>query len=508
MRALIVVGIGAVLIWFGLHRGEAAPVEANEGGAPAVEEGLALDARAPEPGRGATAADEAAAQRARRAASDRSALEKAAAQRAAAEERREMLRTQREAEARAREAAAEEASREEAARRAQAPPPAAEPELRPIESLVRPESPRGQERGLALPGGSIAPPSRAAVALLEAWISREATELESVLKGTAGVQLAPSRAQLVAGFWEAMVGRLDAAQDRFAAVSDSDDVTSEELRLLEAALGAPGVRAIPTNASARGGAGALAYAMRMVLLEDEAQALLRARHYKRAALAWSDLLQQEIDAPWPAHREALLDWARSLEQAQGNHRLSSRGEWPYLEEKVRDGDALTRVRKRVLKRRPDLLICTGLIREVNDVERYIQPGDVLRIPTDRANAVVDLDARIVLYRHGDEVVRVWPVGIGKPGHETPIGDFTVGDKLEDPTDWSKLLPPGAPGNDLGSRWLGLYRNGRKTSYGIHGTTDPSSIGGEVSLGCVRMRNEQVDELFEILPQGAEVRIQR
>ena len=44
----------------------------------------------------------------------------------------------------------------------------------------------------------------------------------------------------------------------------------------------------------------------------------------------------------------------------------------------------------------------------------------------------------------------------------------------------------------------------KDGYGIHGTTDPVSIGTQATQGCVRMLNNEVEELFDILPEGTEV----
>ena len=106
------------------------------------------------------------------------------------------------------------------------------------------------------------------------------------------------------------------------------------------------------------------------------------------------------------------------------------------------------------------------------------------------------------------MVRLWQVGVGKPGNETPIGEYEIGDKLEKPAHSVWGLPYGHPENPLGSRWMALFRAGKKTSYGIHGTSDPDGVGGEVSLGCIRMRNEDVNELYELLPQDAKVVIQR
>ena len=362
---------------------------------------------------------------------------------------------------------------------------------------------------LEFAGGSVGRPEKLATLLFEAWMNSDPADLETYLRVGEGAELPAAKGQLVAGFWEALVGRVEDARERLDAVRDDDAVTSAQVALLSAALDAPGERALPRAANASAGRiEPLAYAMRMVLLHDEAKTLFQARAYEHSAQRFSDLIQMELEAPWDPHHETLVDWGASLARVQANHRFSADGSWPHIEERVQHGDlGLTTVRQRVLKRRPDLLLCVGLLREVNGLGKYIHADQVLRIPTDHANVIVDLDARVLLYRHGDEVLRLWDVGVGKEGHETPLGHYTIGEKVEKPAHTTELLPYGHPDNPLGSRWLTLLKKGQKTSYGIHGTWDPEGVGGRVSLGCVRMRNEDVEELFEILPMGANVVIQ-
>ena len=348
-------------------------------------------------------------------------------------------------------------------------------------------------------------PTRLATLLLEAWIARDSSDLLLYLTEGEGAELPAAQQQIVAAYWEALVGRVEAANERLPTIR-AGNVTSAQLALLSAALDPPGQRAVPQYASS-GRVEPIGLAMQMILLEDEARSLLDAREYARSAVAWSDLMHREIEAPWAPHRAALLAWGKERAKAQNNHRFSRRGQWPSEEIRVQGGDSLTTVRKRFLRQRPNHVICTGLISEVNDVQKYVHPGDVLRIPTDRVNVIVDLDARVVLYRHGDEIVQVWECGVGKPGSETPIGVYTVGDKIKKPAHTTWKLPYGHPDNPLGSRWLALLQDGRNTSYGFHGTSDPSGVGQAVSAGCVRMRNDDVNELFEILPMGAEVIIQ-
>ena len=75
-------------------------------------------------------------------------------------------------------------------------------------------------------------------------------------------------------------------------------------------------------------------------------------------------------------------------------------------------------------------------------------------------------------------------------------------KQVNPT-WFKagaVVPPDSPENILGTRWMGFDLK----SYGIHGTTDPDALGKQVTAGCVRMRNSEVEELYDIAPIGTEV----
>ena len=61
---------------------------------------------------------------------------------------------------------------------------------------------------------------------------------------------------------------------------------------------------------------------------------------------------------------------------------------------------------------------------------------------------------------------------------------------------------------LGSRWLGFADTEEFTGFGIHGTTDPSSVGRASSAGCVRLRQEDIELLFDFVPYKAEVAILR
>jgi len=96
------------------------------------------------------------------------------------------------------------------------------------------------------------------------------------------------------------------------------------------------------------------------------------------------------------------------------------------------------------------------------------------------------------------------VATGRDG-KTPAGTYKIVEKTEHPT-WFPSgrapIPYGTPENELGTHWLALDLPG----YGIHGTWAPETIGSQSSDGCIRMLNEDVEELFSILPRGTAVEI--
>lgn len=104
--------------------------------------------------------------------------------------------------------------------------------------------------------------------------------------------------------------------------------------------------------------------------------------------------------------------------------------------------------------------------------------------------IVDLSDRRLYLLDNDIVVRAYPVGIGRMVTQTPAGEFTIINKQPN------------PGGPFGAFWMGLS----KPSYGIHGTNDPSSIGGLVSHGCIRMYNQDVLQLQALVPIGTRVTI--
>jgi hypothetical protein len=386
----------------------------------------------------------------------------------------------------------------------------ASPEPEPTVSAARTE-PRATSLSAATPEPPKTPESWPAN-LLSSSASGTPDELRiaaALVHGTpaevqqAAGSLAPDRALLLESFAWALAGERQMALSLSEKIAAKEAIATEERTLFEAALtGRAG-----KSADAKG---PVPLAMEMALTARDAACALTERSFPAAARGYSELLAAELGAPWPADRATLARWTKGLDEAQREHRWNPRSEWPSIELKVERGDSLIAIRMRYLADHAGARMCTGLIERANRLKGQLQPGQILRIPTDPARIQVDLDARWALFFLGDEVAAAWPVGIGRPGEETPPGDYTVRNKIENPP-WMKEgqepVPFGDPKNPLGTRWIGWSKDAAKTSYGFHGTWSPESIGQAASDGCVRFLNEDVEELFQILPEGAPIRIQ-
>jgi lipoprotein-anchoring transpeptidase ErfK/SrfK len=146
----------------------------------------------------------------------------------------------------------------------------------------------------------------------------------------------------------------------------------------------------------------------------------------------------------------------------------------------------------------------ALIKKENGLASdVLRLGMPLRIWTGKFSVLVDKSQNILLLQNNGEVVKTYRVATGK-NNITPVGNFKIINKLVHPawTHEGKVIPPESPENILGSRWLGFDVPG----YGIHGTTQPDSIGKQATAGCVRMLNNDVEELFDLFPIGTEVTI--
>ncbi|MBI3321107.1 MAG: L,D-transpeptidase [Candidatus Omnitrophica bacterium] len=133
----------------------------------------------------------------------------------------------------------------------------------------------------------------------------------------------------------------------------------------------------------------------------------------------------------------------------------------------------------------------------------MRPQQKLKVPKGHFSIVVDKSQNQLLLTEDNQFVKNYSVATGKE-NSTPAGTFKIVTKIPNPV-WYKqgaVVPPESPENILGTRWLGIDKPG----YGIHGSIDPEAIGKQVTAGCVRMRNHDVEELFDIVPVGTDVTV--
>lgn len=170
-----------------------------------------------------------------------------------------------------------------------------------------------------------------------------------------------------------------------------------------------------------------------------------------------------------------------------------------------------------------------LILEANNTIAPVNPapGTVITIPsqmllpdTPHEGIVVNLaELRLYYFPPGENIVQVFPLGIGQLGLETPVTTTRVSQKIPNPT-WTptpgirarsleqgiKLPPvvPAGPNNPLGRFALRLGVG--HGEYLIHGTSAPDSVGLRVSSGCMRMNAPDIKALFEQVRVGTRVQI--
>lgn len=158
------------------------------------------------------------------------------------------------------------------------------------------------------------------------------------------------------------------------------------------------------------------------------------------------------------------------------------------------------------------------------IDPFVPPsGSVIIIPSTRIlpdvplqpGIVVNLPEMRIYYFPFYSAIGVvsFPIGIGDNGSATPLGTFSVTDKILQPSwyvprsirrerpDLPRIVPPG-PDNPMGSHALRLSRRGIL----IHGTNRPFSIGRKASHGCIRLYPEDIANLFQMVRVGTRVTI--
>jgi lipoprotein-anchoring transpeptidase ErfK/SrfK len=158
-----------------------------------------------------------------------------------------------------------------------------------------------------------------------------------------------------------------------------------------------------------------------------------------------------------------------------------------------------------------------LLMRVNSIKKAtsLQAGIQIKIVNGPFNAVVDRSAFTLDLYLKDSYIKTYVVGLGRPGKETPTGSWLVGERLVRPPytdpDTGDVIMPNDPEYPIGPYFIKLKGlSGEavgRTGFAIHGTNKALEIGMNTSSGCVRLRNQDVEEVYTLLAEGkSEVRI--
>lgn len=223
---------------------------------------------------------------------------------------------------------------------------------------------------------------------------------------------------------------------------------------------------------------------------DQALGLRKDRDLLKAKEAYKKLLADYPDF------ENIAQAQRDLEAVNLEILMTNVESPQSVVHEVQTGDTLGKLAKvygttvELIKRRNNM---------TNDTIRLGQRLSIWKGPF---NIVVDKSQNTLLLMNNGDIIKRYTVSTGKDVSQTPAGEFTITNKLVNPVWFHRgvVVPPESPENVLGTRWLGF----NVTGYGIHGTVDPNTIGSHETAGCVRMRNNEVEELYDLVTVGTPV----
>lgn len=198
----------------------------------------------------------------------------------------------------------------------------------------------------------------------------------------------------------------------------------------------------------------------------------------------------------------VMKWQKKLEEITLRLLFSPVITSKSLLYQIQPGDTLVKIAKQ-------FKTTVEMIKRANNLTTdTIVPGQKIKVWNAPFSIFVDKSQNTLLLKSDEEIVKTYIVSTGK-NNCTPVGTFKIVVKQIDPP-WfkteangtTKVIPPGSPENALGSRWMGFDL----PKYGIHGTIEPQELGKQVTEGCVRLSNPDVEELYMIVPAGTEVAI--
>jgi lipoprotein-anchoring transpeptidase ErfK/SrfK len=199
---------------------------------------------------------------------------------------------------------------------------------------------------------------------------------------------------------------------------------------------------------------------------------------------------------YPNSRD-ILQYQKELEELNIKILLSPIPVKESIMYEIKPGDTLGRIAKKYGT-------TVELIKLSNNLKSsLIIPGRKLKIWKGKFSILVDRSQNILILKSDGDIIKKYTVSTGL-NSSTPLGKFNIEEKLISPV-WYKIgavVSPNSEEYELGTRWMGISEPG----YGIHGTSDESTIGKHITKGCVRMKNNEIEELYAIVPSGTVVEI--
>ncbi len=228
---------------------------------------------------------------------------------------------------------------------------------------------------------------------------------------------------------------------------------------------------------------------------EQAQDLVKAR----------DLYRQAVnEAPWDSDA-----WNEAVE-ALGRANIAlifSPGQTPESKTyTVQKGDSITSIGNA-------LNTTQGLLMRANSIDETtrLNLGQQLKYTPKDFRIVIERSRCRLFLVDKDGIFKLYKTGLGKPGHETTLGSYKIGNKEKNPI-WHKPgagpIPAGDPGNELGTRWMPLVPDqaGLPKDLGIHGTIRPETVGLYSSNGCARLLPAEIEELYDLVVRSTPVDI--
>ncbi len=150
-------------------------------------------------------------------------------------------------------------------------------------------------------------------------------------------------------------------------------------------------------------------------------------------------------------------------------------------------------------------ISINLLWDLNKIPRghkTLHPGDNLKVPKAAPRMVIRKSDFTTSLYFGDNLVRQYIIAHGK-NDNTPVGSTSITSMTIDPE--KQARGPNDVRAEMKLRWIGwgTYASGR-SGFGFHGTQNPDSIPGMSSRGCIRMRDHDVVELYDIVREGNKI----